>query len=226
MGVRQGERILEIGCGTGVLDRWLARRTNGQNPIVAVDINRYLLGEAASLARKEGLDGLIEFREGSAEALPLADSSFDVTMAVTVLEEGDARRMLAEMVRVTKPGGRVGVVVRGDVDMPSWFNLPLRPELKLRLEAPGRGGGKAEAGVADAGLYRLFQESGLLDVEMFPQLGAIQPGPFLTRGEAARRAMLSAEEIPEWQAAVATAEKEGTYFVANPLHCAVGTKPS
>ena len=82
-----GESVLEVGCGTGVLDRWLAHHTDGKNPITGLDINQYLLQEAQGLVRKEGLDGAIEFREGNAESLPFADGSFDVTMSVTVVEE-------------------------------------------------------------------------------------------------------------------------------------------
>ena len=102
--LRPGDRILDVGCGSGVLSRWLAQHTGGANPIVAVDSNRYLLHEAETLAIREGLHDRIVFHAGQAEALPFADHSFQVAMACTVLEEGDAKRMLAEMVRVTQPG--------------------------------------------------------------------------------------------------------------------------
>ena len=53
---RPGEAVLEVGCGSGVLDRWLARRTGGAHRITGVDINPYLLREAKALARQsEGL---------------------------------------------------------------------------------------------------------------------------------------------------------------------------
>ena len=99
--LRPGEAVLEIGCGSGVLARWLVRRTAGRNRITGVDINPYLLREAKALARQEGLEGAIEFRDGNAGALPFSDNSFEVAMSVTVIEETDADRMLAEMVRVT-----------------------------------------------------------------------------------------------------------------------------
>ena len=87
--------------------REIARRTAGSNRIIDVDINPYLLREATALAKREGLAARIEFRRGSAEAIPLDDASVDVALAITVLEEGDADRMIAELVRVTKPGGRI-----------------------------------------------------------------------------------------------------------------------
>ena len=226
--LRPGESILDVGCGSGVYDRWLARRTGGANRIVGVDINRYLLREATALAKKEGLEGAIEFQEGDAEALPFPDSSFDVTMSVTVMEEVDADRMLPEMVRVTKPGGRVAVVVRA-MDMPWLVNLPFSAELKAKVEAPGGGmtSGVGELGCADASLYRRFHHARLTKVKMFPQLGAFDRSvaSYLQDLQARLIPTLSPEEANEWQAAVARAEAELTFFIAMPLHCAVGTKP-
>ena len=53
--------------------------------------------------------------------LPFADASFDCIFSVTVLEECDAGKAIAEMVRVARPGGRIGVVVRA-IDLPQWWN--------------------------------------------------------------------------------------------------------
>ena len=71
MQLQSGGTILEVGCGTGVLDRWLAHHTGGENQIIGVDINWYLLQEAMALARKEGPEEAIGIREGSAKALPI-----------------------------------------------------------------------------------------------------------------------------------------------------------
>jgi len=73
--IRPGEVILEIGGGSGVILREIARRTAGANSIIDIDINPYLLREAAVLAKRAGLAERITFREGSAEAIPLADES-------------------------------------------------------------------------------------------------------------------------------------------------------
>ncbi len=221
--LKKGETILDVGCGTGTHDRWLARYTDGNHPITAVDINPYLLREGKFLASREGLEDAIDFREGDAESLPFEDNSFDVTMSITVMEELDADRMLAEMVRVTKPGGRVGVAVRA-VDLPPIINLPLRPELKAKVETPG-GGGVGEKGCADFSLYRRFNSLGLSEIKMFPQVGTFYKGSSLRFQEANIIAALSEEEAEEWRAAVAVGESEGTYFIARPYHCAVGTKP-
>lgn len=223
--LRPGEAWLEVGCGSGALVRWLARRTGRANRIVGVDINRYLLREAAALARKEGAESAIEFREGNAEALPLVNDQFDVTMSCTVMEEGDADRMLAEFVRVTKPGGRVAVVVRS-IDMPRWVNLPLSADLKAKVEAQGLLGGNVQKqGCADASLYRRLCQAGLLQVAMFPQWASYAQGERLQYVRDRIVATLSPEEAREWRNAMARAQSEGTFFISEPFHCAVGTKP-
>lgn len=221
--LRPGEDVLEVGCGSGAIVRWLARRVAGANRIVAVDVNRYLLREAAALAAKENLAGTIEFREGNAEALSFIDDQFYVTLSCTVLEEGDADRMLAEFVRVTKPGGRVAVVVRS-TDMPRWVNLRLSTELKKKVEAPQLlGGNVQENGCADASLYRRMRQAGLVQVRMIPQLASHAEGERLQYMQDRILAALEPGEIDEWRAAIAQAG--GTFFIAEPFHCAVGTKP-
>jgi hypothetical protein len=64
-----------------------------------------------------------------------------VALSSTVFEEGDADRMLAEIVRVTRPGGRIGI---GTVDMPFWVNLPSGAEGKSRRPQRDRRRGRAE----------------------------------------------------------------------------------
>ena len=171
-----GESVLEVGCGSGVIMRELARRTAGANRLIGRDMNPYLLREAQALARREGLLDHIDFGEGRAEALPLPDGAVDVAFSSTVFEEGDADLMLSEIVRMTRPGGRIGIVVRA-VDMPFWVNLPLDPTLKAKVDAPGViGGGMASRGCADASLYRRLHALELTGLKCFPQLVSVVPG--------------------------------------------------
>jgi ubiquinone/menaquinone biosynthesis C-methylase UbiE len=223
--VHPGDAVLEVGCGSGVLARWLARRTAGCNRITGVDISPYLLGEARTLARQEGLEGAIEFRDGNAEALPFSDNSFEVAMSVTVIEETDADRMLTEMVRVTKPRGRVAIIARA-ADMTFPMNLPLSGNLKTKLEAPGAMGQGSPQGCADASLYRRFRQAGLTRVKMFPQLAAFDRADptVLDYLQGFLLQKLNQDEANEWLAARAEADALGTFFMAWPHHCAVGTK--
>jgi SAM-dependent methyltransferase len=226
--IEPGEIVLEVGGGSGVIVREIARQTQGRNRIIDVDIGPYLLREAASLAKRAGFGEWISFREGNAEAIPLPESSVDVGLSFTVMEEGDADRMLAELVRVTKPGGRVAVVVRA-VDMPSWVNLPLGAAVRTKADQPGMvSGGVAAAGCADASLYRRFRSAGLTRLSCFPQFAVPSPAEISRIAFIKQRilATLTGEEASAWRTAVAEAEEDGTFFIAAPYHCAVGTKPS
>jgi ubiquinone/menaquinone biosynthesis C-methylase UbiE len=225
--IQPKEVILEVGGGSGVVLREIARRTAGANPIIDVDINRYLLREAAILAKRAGFAERMSFQEGSAEAIPLAADSVDVALSFTVMEEGDADRMLAELVRVTRPGGRIAVIVRSR-DLPSWTNLPISAALRAKVDTPGLiGAGVAAAGCADVSLYRRFHVAGLTELRCFPQLVAITPAEVsrFTISQQQILAMLTSDEAAEWRSAAAQAEAEGTFFITSALHCAVGTKP-
>jgi SAM-dependent methyltransferase len=221
--IKIGETVLDIGCGSGVVIREIARQTAGRNRLIGIDLSPYLLREAAQLARRDGYDNMIEFREGRTEALPLGDNSVDIALSCTVMEEGDAERMLAEMIRVTRPGGRVALVVRA-VDMHEPVNLPL--SAKAKVEAPGVfGAGVVPAGCADATLHDRFRTAGLTQPQLFPQLTAVNPDdPRFPMFEQQALAVLQGDEIAEWQRAVAKGKANGTLFVAMPHHCAVGTK--
>ncbi|MFO7631072.1 MAG: methyltransferase domain-containing protein [Caldilinea sp.] len=136
-----GCSVLEIGCGTGANIRWLARRITRKNRIVGVDLNRYFLREATDMARNDRLDDIVQFKEGNALALPFDDNQFDLTLSITVLEEINADLALAEMIRVTKPGGQVGVIVRAK-DVPFFVNLPIDVSIKAKLEHPSAHGSR------------------------------------------------------------------------------------
>jgi ubiquinone/menaquinone biosynthesis C-methylase UbiE len=112
-GVREG-RVLDVGCGSGVLTEELARRVGEEN-VAAVDPSPML---DACRARVPGAD----VRTGAAEALPWPDGTFDAALAQLVLHFLDDPRVgLAEMRRVVRPGG----VVAGS----SW-NFPQMPLLR------------------------------------------------------------------------------------------------
>jgi SAM-dependent methyltransferase len=200
--------------------------SRGANRLIGRDMSPYLLREARALARREGLLDHIDFGEGRAEALPLPDGAVDVALSSTVFEEGDADRMLSEIVRVTRPGGRVGITVRA-VDMPFWVNLPLPPALKAKVDAPGIiGGGMAPRGVADMSLYRRLGALGLTGLRCFPQLVSVVPGSErIERYQQQILAALTPAETETWHRAVAEAEADGSFFIAQGYHCAVGTKP-
>ncbi|MBV8888941.1 MAG: methyltransferase domain-containing protein [Alphaproteobacteria bacterium] len=218
-----GEPILEVGCGAGSLVRQLAGRLGGANPITGLDTNPFLLREAAALARDDAVDGQIRFAEGNAEALPFEDGAFGCAYSVTVFEECDADRAIAEMVRVTRPGGRIGIAVRA-IDMPQWWNLDLPESIRRKIEAPPRS--VSPGGVADASLYRRLRRAGLDELVCFPYLVTLDrpEGPIWRWREDAVVPLLTPAQAAIWRQRREEALGDGLLFMAHPLHCAVATK--
>ncbi len=115
------EQILDIGCGTGVLTRLLARQLNANSNALVVGIDA--APKMIDVARRHATRiPNIRFDVGVAEALPYADASFDCAVSTLFYHHIDAdlkRRSLAELRRVLKPGGRLIII---DVDVPyTWF---------------------------------------------------------------------------------------------------------
>jgi SAM-dependent methyltransferase len=225
LNIQDGYSILDVGCGSGAHDRYLATLTAGKNSITSVDHSPYMIREASDIAKSQGLSGMIDFREGNAENLPFPDDSFDVVMSVTVMEEVRADRMFSELVRVAKPGGTIGVIVRA-VDLPWVVNVPVSESIKRKVEAPGvMGGGANPEGCGDIGLYSRFSREGLRSLEMFPYLMTVTGGSQLGYWQTQALAVLTQAEQEEWRAAAIQSQADGTFFMANHFHCAVGTKP-
>ncbi len=223
--IQPGESVLEVGCGTGVLCRWVARQTGNANPVAGVDVNAFFLREAAEIARRDGMEDVVSFREGSAESLPFDDNSKDVVFSSTVIQRVNADRMLPEMVRVAKPGGRIAVLGHAH-DMNRWVNLPLSPALKARIESPPWVDDPGHPdGCDDSSLYHRFAGLGLEDTRMFPFISTFSEPIRLRFLQGGILPTLTPEEAEEWRTAVAQAESDGTYFISTPFHCAVGTKP-
>jgi ubiquinone/menaquinone biosynthesis C-methylase UbiE len=163
LGIAPGERVLEIGCGSGVVLRDLARRVAPGGRAVGLDPSPALLAVARELAAAAGLAGLVELHEGDARSLPFGDGTFDAALAVTALIHiPGAEQTIAEMVRVVRRGGRVGVF---DRDNDTYFvSHPDRP-LARRIIAAG-----GEQTVVNPWIARqaplLLQAHGLRDVRV------------------------------------------------------------
>jgi ubiquinone/menaquinone biosynthesis C-methylase UbiE len=110
-GVNRGERIVDVGCGTGTLAIAAKRRVGEAGEVVGVDASREMIARARRKAAKESVD--IDFGLAAAETLPFPDATFDAVLNTTMLHclPPDARgRAIAEMRRVLRPGGRALIV--------------------------------------------------------------------------------------------------------------------
>lgn len=109
------EAILDLGCGTGVAARAIARRPELARPITAIDISGHFVEMGRRLAHDEGLDGRIDFRVGDAHGLGLPQAGFDVAIMHTLVSHvADPAEVLAEGRRLLRPGSGRLVVFDGD----------------------------------------------------------------------------------------------------------------
>lgn len=109
-GIREGQRVLDVACGTGVVTRLAAERVGATGRVAGADINASMLDVARALAA--GARPGIEWYETAAEAMPLPDASFDVVLCQLGLQfMQDKASALREMRRVLVSGGQVFISV-------------------------------------------------------------------------------------------------------------------
>lgn len=106
-----GERVLDVGCGTGIVARLAAPEVGETGSVTGVDVNPGML----DAARRSGPESIV-WREANATELPFDDRSFDVVLCQMSLQFfSDARSALAEMERVLVPAGRLLVNLPGPI---------------------------------------------------------------------------------------------------------------
>jgi len=117
VGVGPGDEVVDVACGSG--NTSLAAVRAGAR-VTGVDITPRMLEMAIHAAAREGVS--ITWLEGDAQALPLADSSFDVALSTFgVMFAPDQERAAWELVRVVRPDGRIGVTAWTDEGGPGSF---------------------------------------------------------------------------------------------------------
>jgi SAM-dependent methyltransferase len=105
-GIRSGDRVLDVACGTGILAREIAARVGPSGRVAGLDLNEGMLAVARRL-RPE-----INWRQGDAAKLPFEDSAFDVVVSqFALMFFPDRVAALREMWRVLAPRGRLAVAV-------------------------------------------------------------------------------------------------------------------
>lgn len=108
-----GETVLDLACGTGIVARTLAGRAAAE--ISALDLSPAMLSVASETARDEGFE--IEWHEGQAENLPFPDGKFDLVLCqFGLMFFADAEKALSECFRVLKNGGRFCLSVWQKID--------------------------------------------------------------------------------------------------------------
>ena len=146
-GLRPGDSVLDVGCGTGTLVITAKQRVGQSGVVVGIDASPEMIERAQRKARKAALD--VRFQTAVVEALPFPDASFDVVFSTLMLHHlprAVREQCAREMRRVVKPGGRIVAVD---------FATPARERkgLLARLHRHG--------GMALSGIVALLTEAGL-----------------------------------------------------------------
>jgi ubiquinone/menaquinone biosynthesis C-methylase UbiE len=103
---RPGERILDVGCGTGIVARQVAAQLGASGAVTGLDLSSNMLEVARATAARAQVT--VEWREGSAEQLPFSDGSFDLVLCqFALMFFAEKAAALAEMRRVVTGNGRV-----------------------------------------------------------------------------------------------------------------------
>lgn len=139
-GIEDGQRILDVGCGTGVLARAALARGKTIKATGVDPVENFI-----TFARCAADDSRAEFKVASVEALPFRDGTFDATLGLLVLQEfDDPDRSIREMARVTRSFGKVAACqwdFRGGMPMMTIFwevATTLAPDQVARRQAAAR----------------------------------------------------------------------------------------
>ena len=105
--LQAGDTVLDLGCGAGMDSILAARRVGPTGRVVGVDMTEAMVEKAKANAEAAGVTN-VEFHHGEADRLPLADGSVDVVISNGVFNLClDKPKVLAEVFRVLRPGGRI-----------------------------------------------------------------------------------------------------------------------
>ena len=226
LGLRAGMRALDVGCGTGDDVRAMAAIVGDGGGAVGVDVSEALLAEARKRAEEAAVR--VEFHTGDAHALPFADASFDVVRTERVLQHvHDPARVLDEMRRVARPGGRIAAAE------PDWQTLVVDvPERALVRRILDARCDRSRNGWIGRQLAALFRDAGLGDVGVSAETLivtdlALADALFELRVSAraaAEAGVVSDGEAQRFVAELERAAAAGRFFAAATGFVAIGTR--
>ena len=165
--IQPGDKVLDVGCGTGTLALEVARRAGRAGRVTGIDPSTEQIARARSKAARHNVP--IDFQIGVIEHLPFPDQTFDVVLSTLMMHHLPAslkRQGLAEIARVLKPGGRLIIA--------DFKPKKERQGQAARFHAGGSSMQDLAAMILDAGFEQLEMEEMLpLRFSAFPGAGFI-----------------------------------------------------
>jgi SAM-dependent methyltransferase len=165
-GMKAGDRVLDVACGTGILAREAADRVGPTGRVAGLDLNEAMLAVARRLRAE------IDWRQGDAGKLPFEDGSFDVVVSqFALMFFPDQVAALREMWRVLAPRGRLAVAVCAPVARTNGYSVLAG---LLRREVGDRAAAMVEGYFAigdEAALQRLCKAAGIAGASVLAREG-------------------------------------------------------
>jgi SAM-dependent methyltransferase len=165
-GVKAGERVLDLACGTGAVARVAAGRVGASGRVTGLDLNTGMIAVARSLPASAG--AAVTWIEASAQDTGLPEASFDAVLCQQGLQFfPDKRAALREVRRVLAAGGRIAMSVWRTMGV---YNAAVGRALERHIGADAASGFCASRKVpGDAELLELASAAGLRDAQLHVQ---------------------------------------------------------
>lgn len=223
---RLGDRLLDVGCGTGDVVRALAGLVGAHGTVVGIEPSATMLDEARRRTGESSHN--VEFRSGDIARLDFDDATFDGVTCERVFQHLDTPdAALAELVRVIRPGGRIVVI---DTDWGMHAIHGADPQLTSRVVQCWAA--NAANGWSGRRLPGLFVHAGLPEptvvAETFTSTDGHRPmgPPFTTMAVVAEQSgALSSDDAHTWLAQLADAGERGQFFWAVTMFAVAGARP-
>lgn len=233
LGLAEGDRILDVGCGTGDVTIELAGLVAPTGRAVGVDASDQMLTAARARATAAGVAATFEV--GNATGLAFPDDAFDAVRSERTLQwVADPRTAMAEMVRVTRPGGRICVT---DTDWASLIVEHPSPEVSARFFA-ALAGLRGDQTTVGRRLVNLLRDAGATEVtgtaqthvilQWDPDVDPHIPGFFPIRMIAedfAAQGLISAEDARVAAEGLEDAARNDRLFISLTMFAAAGRVP-
>jgi ubiquinone/menaquinone biosynthesis C-methylase UbiE len=229
MDIDSANTVLDMGCGTGVAARTVARRVNFSGRVTGIDLSPYLVRAAERLADEEGLGGRVEFRTGDTRALGIPEGRFDAVVAHTLVSHvQEALSVIKEAGKVVRPGGLIAIF---DGDYAS---------MTFALDDPVQSKRYDEALISAVvtsprvmrQMPRLIQQAGLEMIRVFPYIMAeVGTGDFWLSGIdsfeklAPKSGAMTEAQATSWANALHRASDEGVFFGASNYYTYIARRP-
>jgi ubiquinone/menaquinone biosynthesis C-methylase UbiE len=229
MDIDSAGTVLDMGCGTGVAARTIARRANFSGKVTGIDLSPYLVEAAKGLASEEGLGTLIEFRSEDTRELDVPDGKFDAVVAHTLVSHvQEPLTVLEEAARVVKPGGLIAIF---DGDYASMTFALDDPQQSKRYDEALINAVVTSPRVMRQ-MPRLIQRAGLEMIRTFPYIMAeVGEGDFWLSAIdsfeklAPKSGVMTEEEAASWANALHEASDRGVFFGASNYYTYIARRP-